>query len=75
MISSPARRWRRAQEYATRLIDSVVLRVTMTLSGALQNLHQLLGNDRHRLLTADELVLAERVRAGFEERIAALNQD
>jgi hypothetical protein len=36
--------------------------VTMLLSGTLQGVHQLLGFNRHLLLTADELELARRVR-------------
>jgi hypothetical protein len=36
--------------------------LSMTLSGLLENLEQLLGRDRHRLLTREEVGLAETVR-------------
>ena len=36
--------------------------ITMTLSGSLQNLQQLLGKNRHRFLSTEELKLAEMVR-------------
>jgi hypothetical protein len=36
---------------------------TLLLSGLLENLGQGLGRERHRLLTAEEITLAERVRA------------
>ena len=54
--------WRELRAPVARVL-LVIAVATMTLSGALQNLQQLLGKDRHRFLTADELELAERVRA------------
>jgi hypothetical protein len=46
---------------AQGLIAGVVL--IMLLPGLMANVHQLLGRDRHRLLTAEELHLAAAVRA------------
>jgi hypothetical protein len=53
--------WRRLQGVAAR-VAMVLIVSSMLLSGGLQHLHQLLGLDRNRLLTRDELVLADRVR-------------
>jgi hypothetical protein len=53
--------WGRSHHLAARL-GLVLTVVTLLLSGALQDLHQLLGFDRHRLLTQDEMELADRVR-------------
>jgi hypothetical protein len=55
------RAWGRIHPFAARLGLLLVV-VTMLLSGSLQNLHQLLGLDRHLLLTQDEMQLAQRVR-------------
>jgi hypothetical protein len=55
------RAWRRHSGPAPRLGLALVM-VTMLLSGTLQGVHQLLGFNRHLLLTADELELARRVR-------------
>jgi hypothetical protein len=56
-----AQTWRESNALVRGSLASVVL--TMILSGILVNLHQLLGLDRHLLLTADELRLAAAVRA------------
>ncbi|HSN83657.1 MAG TPA: hypothetical protein VLS88_13825 [Polyangiales bacterium] len=56
-----ARAWRPFDNVVVRLGLLVVV-ISMVLSGALQNLHQLLGLERHLLLTEDEMQLAERVR-------------
>jgi len=53
--------WRELPAPLARTFLAIAV-LTMTLSGALQNLQQLLGKDRHRFLTADELELAGRVR-------------
>ena len=41
---------------------------TMVLSGVLENFNQLLGRDRHRILTAEEVSLADSVRARIPPR-------
>ena len=40
----------------------VLVVMTLTLSGVLLNFHQLLGRDRHILLTAEEMEVARRIR-------------
>ena len=59
------RAWGRIHPFAGRLGLLLVV-LTMLVSGFLENLHQLLGLDRHRLLTQDEMQLAERVRDGTD---------
>lgn len=44
------------------------LAATMLFSGALENVDQLLGRDRHLLLTAEEVALAAEVRARTDPR-------
>lgn len=62
-----ARAWRASRAVAVRVgIGAAV--ATMVLSGLLLNLDQLLGGDRHLLLSAEEVVLAERARADTPER-------
>jgi hypothetical protein len=53
--------WRRFEGLLPRL-GMVLAMVTMLLSGALQGTHQLLGHDRHLLLSSDEVELGRRVR-------------
>ncbi|HXV77852.1 MAG TPA: hypothetical protein VD788_16195 [Candidatus Polarisedimenticolaceae bacterium] len=53
--------WRRFPAVAARG-TWVLIVASLLLSGVLQNFHQLLGLDRNRLLTRDELTLADRVR-------------
>jgi hypothetical protein len=60
-----ARAWRESNVLARSVLAAVL--VTMVLSGLLVNLHQLLGMDRHLLLTAEEQQLAARVRAETPE--------
>ena len=55
------RSWGQFRQPAARLALILAV-VSILLSGALQHLHQLLGLDRHLLLTHDEMVLAQRVR-------------
>ncbi len=55
------RTWRTQSSPVSRtLLISVVL--SMTLSGVLVNLSQLLGKDRHQMFSAEELQVAEEVR-------------
>lgn len=53
--------WRRRRQWLART-GLVLVVLTMTLSGMLLNLHQLLGRDRHVLLTAEEMEVAQRIR-------------
>jgi hypothetical protein len=58
--------WRRHALLVRGLLAVMVL--TMTLSGLLINLHQLLGRDRHQLATTEELALAELIRVNTPAR-------
>jgi hypothetical protein len=63
--------WRRFRGVLAR--GAIVLVVsTMLLSGALEHFHQLLGLDRNRLLTADELRVATLVREKTSPRAVFL---
>ena len=54
--------WRAYREPVVRTLIVGVI-ATMTLSGALLNLQQVLGTDRYRWLSTEEIELAEAVRA------------
>jgi hypothetical protein len=56
-----AKMWREYPAVPVRLFLIAAV-MTMTLSGMLENLEQLLGRDRHLLLTREEVGLAETVR-------------
>jgi len=62
-----AKLWREVPHWPARATIGVVL-ATMLGAGVLQNVDQLMGNDRHPLLTAEEVALAERVRKETEPR-------
>jgi len=57
--------WRDYPKAGVRLVLIATV-LTMTLAGLLENLEQLLGRDRHLLLTREEVGLAEAVRRATE---------
>lgn len=59
--------WRRQRSVVVRGLLVIVV-LTMTLSGLLINLHQLLGRSRYQLANTEEITLAELVRTQTPER-------